>query len=130
MILKFEGIDSISDAEALIGFELQVPKEERAPLEAGSACISDLIGAAVWDGDREIGEVKDVRFGAGEAPLLVVGSRDSRAEHEIPFAHAYLRDVDFAQKIIRMVLPEGMLEVNAPLTEEEKRAQQESSRRN
>jgi 16S rRNA processing protein RimM len=129
MVLKFEGVESISEAEALIGSELQVPEDERAALEAGSAYVSDLIGAAVWDGDREVGVVKDVRFGAGEAPLLVVGGRGTRTEHEIPFAEAYLQMVDVAQKIIRMVLPEGMLEVNAPLTEEEKRAQQESSRR-
>jgi len=30
LVLKFAGIDSISDAEALIGCELQVPRSERA----------------------------------------------------------------------------------------------------
>ncbi|HST12187.1 MAG TPA: hypothetical protein VLL05_17565 [Terriglobales bacterium] len=43
--------------------------------------------------------------------------------HEIPFAEAYLTGVDLAAKQVRMKLPEGMLEVNAPLNEEEKREQ-------
>jgi len=68
LVLKFEGIDSISEAEALLGSELQVPANERAHLEPGWSYISDLVGCAVFDGDREIGSVADVQFGAGEAP--------------------------------------------------------------
>jgi len=34
---------------------------------------------------------------------------------EIPFAEAYLESVDVKRKEVRMNLPEGLLEVNAPL---------------
>jgi len=61
---KFAGIDSISDAEAMIGCELQVPLAERAELEPGWAYVSDLVGCTVFDGDHEIGQVHDVQFGA------------------------------------------------------------------
>jgi len=44
-------------------------------------------------------------------------------QYEIPFAQAFLERVDLADKQIRMRLPQGMLEVNAPLTEEEKQRQ-------
>jgi 16S rRNA processing protein RimM len=118
LILKFAGIDSISDAETLIGSELQVPASNRAQLEEGWSYVSDLVGCTVLDGDREVGTVRDVEFGAGEAPLLVVAS--GSAEYEIPFASEFLVNVDLAAKQIRMRLPEGLLEVNAPLTEEEK----------
>jgi len=120
MVLKFAGFESISDAEPLVGCELQIPAAERAQLEPGSAYISDLVGCTVWDADREVGKVTDVRFGAGEAPLLAV--RGAK-EWEIPYAEVFLKNVDLGQKQIRMLLPEGMLEVNAPLTEEEKRLQ-------
>ncbi len=54
--------------------------------------------------------------------LLIV--RDAAARLvEIPFAEAYLDSVDVEQKQVRMKLPEGLLEVNAPLTPEEKREQ-------
>ncbi len=121
LILKFVGIDSISKAEELAGCELQVPGEQRAQLEPGWNYLSDLIGCAVFDGDRELGNIGEVRFGAGEAPLLVV--RAGSKEYEIPYTEAYLQQVDLSRKQIRMSLPEGLLEVNAPLTAEEKLAQ-------
>jgi 16S rRNA processing protein RimM len=121
LILKFAGIDSISDAEALIGCELQVPRSERAQLESGWNYVSDLIGCVVFDTGREIGKIEDVQFGTGEAPLLIVVGGNKR--YEVPYAEAYLQSVDLEHKQIRMQLPEGMLELNAPLTAEEKQQQ-------
>ncbi|MGA8865982.1 MAG: ribosome maturation factor RimM [Candidatus Sulfotelmatobacter sp.] len=121
LVLKFAGVDSISDAEALVGSELQVPRSQRAALEPGWNYVSDLVGCRVLDRGSEIGTVEDVQFGAGEAPLLIVGNTNKR--FEIPFAEAYLEGVDLAHKQVRMKLPEGLLEVNAPLSAEEKREQ-------
>jgi 16S rRNA processing protein RimM len=121
LVLKFAGVDSISDAEALVGCELQVPRDQRAQLEPGWTYISDLVGCMVFDGDREVGKVEDVQFGAGEAPLLVV--KAGSKEFEIPFAEAYLKSASVERKRIEMQLPDGMLEVNAPLTPEEKERQ-------
>lgn len=121
LVLKFAGVDSISDAEVLIGCELQLPASERAKLEPGAFYVSDLVGCALIDRGREVGVVSDVRFGAGEAPLLVVGS--GKHEHEIPYAQVFLVRVDVEHKRIEMNLPEGLLEVNAPLTDEERRSQ-------
>ena len=124
LVLKFVGVDSISDAEGLAGCELQVPREQRAELEPGWSYISDLAGCVVFDGDREVGTVADVQLGAGEAPLLIVKS-DAQA-YEIPYAEAYLKTVDLSQRRIEMQLPEGLLDVNAPLTTEEKLTQRKS----
>jgi 16S rRNA processing protein RimM len=127
LVLKFEGVDSISEAEALVGCELQVPSAERSKLEPGWAYVSDLVGCAVFDGDREIGHVHDVQFGAGEAPLLIV--KAGSKEYEIPYAEAYLKSADVEHKKICMLLPEGMLELNAPLTTEEKEQQKISNKK-
>jgi 16S rRNA processing protein RimM len=122
LVLKFQGIDTISDAEPLIGAELQLPRGERAELEPGWTYLSDLIGCAVFDGQREVGEIEDVQFGAGEAPLLVVRSKEqaTKLPYEIPFAEAYLEKLDLERRQVWMKLPEGLLEVNAPLAKEEK----------
>lgn len=125
LVLKFAGVESISDAELLIGSELQVPLNERAELEPGAAYVSDLVGCTLFDHGRDVGIVSDVRFGAGEAPLLVVGS--VKSELEIPYAQEFLLQVDLEHKRIEMNLPEGLLDVNAPLTDEEKREQQNRS---
>lgn len=121
LVLKFAGVDSISEAETLAGCELQVPAIERAALEPGWNYVSDLIGCVVFSGDREVGKIQNVQFGAGEAPLLIVSAPPK--EYEIPYAKAYLQSVDLRNRRIHMLLPEGLLEVNSPLTAEEKREQ-------
>jgi 16S rRNA processing protein RimM len=123
VVLKFRGVDSMSGAELLIGSELQVPAAERAGLEPGWSYVSDLIGCTVLDHAHEIGRIEDVQFGAGEAPLLIVADRAGK-KLDVPFAEAYLDGVDIAQRQVRMSLPEGMLEINAPVTAEEKQEQQ------
>jgi 16S rRNA processing protein RimM len=128
VVLKFRGIDSISAAEALIGSELQVPRAERAKLEEGWNYISDLVGCAVFDNGAEIGRIEDVQSGAGEAPLLIVASSDGR-KFDVPFAQAYVDGVDIGGREVRLKLPEGMLEINAPMTAEEKLEQKGSDQR-
>jgi 16S rRNA processing protein RimM len=127
MVLKFRGVDSINDAERLVGSEVQIPRGERAPLEAGETYISDLVGCTllVVEGAqqavREVGKIEDVQFGAGEAPLLIV--RAGAKEYMVPLAQEFLQQVDVENKRVRMALPEGMLELDAPLTAEEKAEQ-------
>jgi 16S rRNA processing protein RimM len=121
IVLKFAGVDSMSDAETLIGAELQVPNAERAKLEEGWSYVSDLVGCVVLDHGCEIGKLEDVQFGAGEAPLLIVTGNGKK--FDIPFAEAYLEGVDIQRREVRMNLPEGMLDINSPMSEEEKRQQ-------
>ena len=128
VVLKFRGVDSMNDAELLIGSELQVPSAARADLEAGWTYVSDLVGCRLLDHGREIGRIEDVQFGAGEAPLLIVADGAGKT-FDVPFAEAYLEGVDAAQRQVRMSLPEGMLEVNAPVTAEEKREQQQERKK-
>ena len=128
IVLKFHGVDSMSDAELLIGSELQVPGAERADLQPGWNYVSDLIGCKVLDHGREIGRIEDVQFGAGEAPLLIVADATGK-KFDVPFAEAYVEGVDLAQRQVRMNLPEGMLEINAPVTAEEKRQQQSEGKK-
>ena len=128
IVLKFRGVDSMSDAELLIGSELQVPSAERADLETGWTYVSDLIGSRVFDHGREIGRIESVQFGAGEAPLLIV-TNGAGKKFDVPFAEAYLEGVDTAQRQVRMNLPEGMLEVNAPVTAKEKQEQQQEKKK-
>lgn len=122
LVLKFRGVDSMNDAETLIGSELQVPSVERAQLDRGWNYVSDLVGCRVFDRGQEIGRIEDVQLGAGEAPLLIVATGSGK-KFDIPFAEAYLESVNVADGQVRMSLPEGMLEINAPMTPEEKREQ-------
>jgi len=133
VVLKFAQVDSISAAETLRGADLVISASERKPLQSDEIYISDLIGCdcldVAADGDtpgRVLGAIRDVIRQAQTADLLIVASPDG-VEHEIPFAKAYVVKIDVAARRVEMRLPPGLLEVNAPLTEEERRARDASS---
>ncbi len=124
VVLKFAGISSISEAEHLLRSQVQVPREERTQLEEGATYVSDLLGCEVFDisgqTPKTLGTVHDVNFSAGEAPLLEV---KGEKEFLIPYVESFLRKVDLRGKRIEMVLPQGMLELDAALTQEERNRQ-------
>ncbi len=126
LVLKFSGIDSINDAEALRGMVVAVPATERAPLAEDAVYIGDLIGCRVIDETPavpvDLGEVVDVQREPVTADLLVVRTPAGQ-ELLVPFARAYLVGVDVTAKRVRMRLPGGLAEINAPLTTEERAAQ-------
>ncbi len=110
LVLKFTGLDSRNDAEALRGAELRIPEEERPPLPEGEYYLSDLVGCRVETTDgRTIGEVADWQD-YGAAPLLVVhaGSR----EILVPFTSAIYRQVEPEHRRIVVELPEGLENLN------------------
>jgi 16S rRNA processing protein RimM len=122
IVFHFAGIDSIEKAQQLAGRDVLVPLAERMPPPAGAAYISDLIGCTVYDRDQPLGVVSSVEFPTTPdglrrleeaAPLLEVNSPEGD-ELLIPFATAYILNVDPAAKSIRMTLPEGLAEINRP----------------
>ncbi len=105
-VFKFEGVDSISDAEKLEGAEILVSPGDVAVPEEGAYSYAELVGCRV-EGEAFSGVVKGVEEFGGP-PLLQVeaGGR----EFLIPFARAICREIDVSAKIIRVRLPDGLLE--------------------
>lgn len=126
VVLKFRGVESIEQAQALAGCEIQIRREERVALPEGAAYVSDLVGCTVFDRGRALGTIAEVEFDAGEAPVLQVKAESG--EYLIPFAAEYLESVDVERRRVALRLPPGMLEIEAPLTDEEKRAQRDAGR--
>lgn len=133
IVLKFAHVDSISAAEALRGADLVIPAAERMPLQSDEVYISDLIGCECVDVPvdeastaRVLGTIRDVVRQANTADLLIVANPDG-VEYEIPFAKAYVVKIEVVARRVAMRLPPGLLEVNAPLTDEERRARDGSS---
>lgn len=127
IVMKFQGIDSINEAEGLRGYAVAIRAAERVPLEAGSFYVSDLMGCRVIDlnqGGSEVGEIAGIDRDTSSTELLVVrppGIRGSGNELLIPFVKEYVIRIDAANRRVEMRLPEGLLEINAPITEDEKR---------
>ena len=129
VVFKIAGIDSISDAAALSGWHVAVPREQRTSLTDDALYVADLIGCHVIDeadGGADLGAVLDVERGAGGAlDMLVLKSGEE--ELLIPFAKAYLVALNLEARVLRMRLPEGLTSINAPMNEEERKAQQRAN---
>ena len=110
LVLKFSGVDSISDASALANSEVRVPFEERAPLEPGAYFQSDLIGCELVDGKsgEPLGFVTAWEELAGSLLMEIDG------DWLVPFTPALCKSVDVAGRRIVVDLPEGLKELNRP----------------
>lgn len=108
-VFKFAGIDTISDAEPWEGADVLVAPEEQVPLEPDEYTHTQLIGCRVLCREHALGVVTKVEEFGGP-PLLAVGTADGR-ELLIPFVGAMCREIDVVAKIIRVELPEGLLEL-------------------
>ena len=105
LVFKFEGIDSISDAEKLRGAEVQIPRSERVELEPGEYFHSDLIGCEVRErvSGRVVGRVTNFEEYGGPPLLEVDGGRLL-----IPFVKAICTEIRPEEKLILVDLPEGL----------------------
>ena len=119
-IFHFEGVQTISEAEALRGLEVQIPIDERVTLGSGRYYITDLIGCQIWEEGAKValGVVRDVqrageenRRGLPESWTLVVDS--AAGELLIPLAAEICTRIDTAARRIDVRLPEGLRELNA-----------------
>jgi 16S rRNA processing protein RimM len=130
-VFHFAECVSIADAEALRGYDVLLPFEERVALPAGQYFVTDLIGCTVFDvapqasklsspacaiedAPRLLGTVRDVYL-PGESvagtPLLQVETAEG--ELLLPLAADICTRVDVAERRIDVRLPEGLNELNA-----------------
>jgi 16S rRNA processing protein RimM len=107
-VFKFEGIDSISDAEHWEGADVLVEDAERELPEEGAFSHADLIGCALWNRKEKVGVVRAIEdYGGG--PLLDIRLENGR-DVLVPFTLSICKEIDVAGKTIRAELPEGLLE--------------------
>jgi len=109
LVLKLRGIDTRSGAEALQGWEVRIPLEERPP-PPGEYYLSDLIGCEVFTRDaRHLGTVTGWLDSGG--PALLEVTKDN-AEILVPLVPEICVEVDIGGRRITAQLPEGLEELN------------------
>lgn len=112
LVFQFSGCDSMSEARALVGQEIQIPREEAARLGPATFYLDELEGCRVVEqaSGAELGRVRELVLTGGTA-LLAVVTADGK-EFLIPFAEEICRRIAPAENIIEVVLPEGLRELN------------------
>ena len=109
-ILSFDGYGSVEAAQGLAGVELRIPESDLQPLPEGSYYHHQLVGCRVETAEGAlIGEVARVEGGAGAAVLAVNGTQ---GEVLVPLAQEICIGIDVAARVIRVRMPEGLLELN------------------
>jgi 16S rRNA processing protein RimM len=110
-VLKFQGIDSISEAERWRGAELRVPLAERETVPPGEYYLADLVGCRVVDRETgtDMGEVTGWHENADQVWLTVVRGGE---ELLVPFAASIIPRIDASAGIVEVVAPEGLWELN------------------
>lgn len=98
-LVKFEGIDTVEDAEALRGLYLLIPKDYRQDLDNSSFYPDQLQGMFVFVGEKELGRVVKLELYPANPVLIVKGEESS---FQIPFVKAAIKEVD--KKAGRIVL--------------------------
>lgn len=114
-VLKFRGVDSISEAERFRGADVWIPAQERGRLPHGQFFETDLIGCVLVDAatGSQLGRLESWQSGADRMQLgpplmqLTVNGR----EVLIPFVPAICREVDLTARTIRVELPAGLLDL-------------------
>jgi 16S rRNA processing protein RimM len=111
LLVAFEGVESIEQAEAIGRGDVRIPPADVRPLPPGRFYHHELAGCEVVlrSGER-LGRVAGVE-GTGEACRLVV--RGVRGELLVPLAEPICVTIDPAARRIVVVPPEGLLDLNA-----------------
>lgn len=106
-ILKLQGIQTVEEAEKLVGYALLAPKAnvKRKKKEVDM----NLNGFLLIDEQAgEIGTIKDLQHIAKQM-LFVVDYKGK--EIMIPAAEDFITDIDEEQEIIYLDLPEGLMDL-------------------
>ena len=105
-LVKFAGIESPEDLQALRGWTVEIPASDARKLDADEYFLHDLAGLTLVDRDgKERGVVKEAYEGGGGVLLSVEGPK---GEFEVPFAAAICTSIDLAGKKIIVDLPDGI----------------------
>lgn len=108
IVFKFENHDLIEASENLVNAEICVPESEAVVLNEGEFYDWELHNCRVETLEGEfIGTVRELMRTGGTENLVVAGEMK---DYLIPFAETICPEVDVENKIIKVDLPEGLLE--------------------
>jgi 16S rRNA processing protein RimM len=108
LILQLKGVQTIEEAQPLVGKEIFVPREALPALEEDEYYWSEMVGMSVrTETGKEIGRVREV-FRTGASDIASVEGR--RGEVLVPIVNDVIRDIDREAKVIVVRFIEGLWE--------------------
>ncbi|MGI6077522.1 MAG: ribosome maturation factor RimM [Fastidiosipilaceae bacterium] len=109
-IVHIEGIEDRDSAIAHKGWLLAITRAQAEPLPRGYIFVRDLIGLQVIDDQLGlIGKIKDVLTDREQNVYVV--DREGKPDVLIPVVKAFIKSIEIADGMIKVSLPDGLLDV-------------------
>jgi 16S rRNA processing protein RimM len=105
--LKLQGVDSLEAAEPFAGSEVAIPRAAAPELPDGSYYHADLLGLAVTDGKRPLGEVVEILETPAHDVFVV---RAPAGEWMLPATRMHIRRIDVGARMIEIEPMEGLID--------------------
>ena len=109
VILKLEGINDRNQAEAQRNKKVYIQETDLQELPEDTYYVRDLIGMEVVTESGKLGEITDVIQNAAQ-DLYEVKPEEGKKIY-IPVVKQFVKDVDMEARIVRVELPEGLLDL-------------------
>lgn len=108
-IVKFEDVDSVESAESILGKDLYLPLESLPELDEGQFYYHEVVGYMMIDEqDGEIGAIGQI-YEFPSQDLFAVDYQGK--EMLVPVTDEIIQHVDHESQVIRVRLPDGLLDV-------------------
>lgn len=114
VLIKFDGVDSESAAASFANKELFAITEQLPIADDDDdderLYYDDIVGFTIYDGDTEVGQVSMVDDSTANVLMHVITASGSTVL--LPLSADLINDVDADNKILKMNLPDGLIDLN------------------
>ncbi|WP_373104776.1 ribosome maturation factor RimM [Gemella morbillorum] len=109
LLVKFEGIDSVEEAEKLKNLQIKINSDEVGELEENEFYFHQIIGCEVFDeNDKNLGEIIDI-LTPGANDVWVIKGENGR-EILIPYIEDVVKKIDITSKKVNIEVMEGLID--------------------
>ena len=109
LLVKFEGIDSVEEAEKLKNLQIKIDSEEVGELEENEFYFHQIIGCEVFDeNDKNLGEIIDILTPGANDVWVIKG--ENGKEILIPYIEDVVKKIDITNKKVNIEVMEGLID--------------------
>ena len=109
LLVKFEGIDSVEEAEKIKNLQIKIDSDEVGELEENEFYFHQIIGCEVFDeNDKNLGEIIDILTPGANDVWVIKG--ENGKEILIPYIEDVVKKIDITSKKVNIEVMEGLID--------------------
>ena len=109
LLVKFEEIDSVEEAEKLKNLQIKIDSDEVGELEENEFYFHQIIGCEVFDeNDKNLGEIIDILTPGANDVWVIKG--ENGKEILIPYIEDVVKKIDITSKKVNIEVMEGLID--------------------